>query len=764
MRNWDNVSDYELESIVGDLLGAELGVRFERFTPGRDQGIDLRHLRKGRGPDVVQCKHYKSSRWEDLLRAAKRETKRLAKMEPTPGSYRFVTSLGLSPKRKAELAAALAPFIAAADDVYGRDDLEALLDRHEDVERRQVKLWLGSGAQLAGLLRPGVAARSRVLAERVQRMLPLYVQGEAFAEGTARLGEHHVCLITGPPGIGKTTLAHMLVADAIGQGYEPIEVSYDVGEAWDDWDSSRKQIFLYDDFLGQTMLGELRKNEESRLLAFLRVARESPRTLMVLTTREYILQQAVQTYEAFRRAGLPRGHFVLGLSTYRPLERAQILHNHVWHSQALTPAAVEALGVDRGYRRLVEHPNFNPRVIEYITGLQEGNPVVRLDGEGWLEFAVAQLDHPEEIWRTAYEQHLGDTERTLLLALATMPPRPALDDLEEAFDALAGGLGTPRRPRRFTTAMERLDDSFIATRMEPGHVVIARALNPGLLDFLQAQLLGDADQVRAALRQARFFEQLMVIWELVTDGPTRARDAVLHSGAFAEGADRLFGAKSATWDRIGRTAYEVRLVRSPANPDGRLAQLLRLARDAPSAPRGLDTVLKRQMEALAARWDTGEVRPRSAVRIAEMLVAGEAPAPRDWPPRLKGALLAEPSDLDHWDAIFNLQRLLPGLITDDDVAELADTFASFAEDWLSLADESETLEDLEHLQTLAEDLDVPLDEELVDGVRQQIEQRLAAEDAQADADLEDYRIERAFGRDDGAGERAAMDAMFGVRE
>jgi hypothetical protein len=83
----------------------------------------------------------------------------------------------------------LAPFVTAPNDIYGRDDLEALLDPHEHVERRHVKLWLASGAQLGALLQPGVAARSRVLAERVQRMLPRYVQGEAFAEGTTKLDQ-----------------------------------------------------------------------------------------------------------------------------------------------------------------------------------------------------------------------------------------------------------------------------------------------------------------------------------------------------------------------------------------------------------------------------------------------------------------------------------------------------------------------------------------------------------------------------------------------
>ena len=43
-RNWHNLSDYEFEQLVGDVLGVDLAMRFERFTRGKDGGIDLRQL------------------------------------------------------------------------------------------------------------------------------------------------------------------------------------------------------------------------------------------------------------------------------------------------------------------------------------------------------------------------------------------------------------------------------------------------------------------------------------------------------------------------------------------------------------------------------------------------------------------------------------------------------------------------------------------------------------------------------------------------
>src|SRR4051794_11724024 len=158
MRNWDNISDYELEAVVADLLGAEDRVRYERFARGPDQGIDLRHLGPG-SPDVVQCKHYKGSTWPTLKAAVKREGKKLPDLDPAPAPYRLVSTQRLTPARKAELAALLAPFVTADDQIHGLEDLEGLLNRPPEVERRHVKLWLASGTQLGALLRPGTATR-----------------------------------------------------------------------------------------------------------------------------------------------------------------------------------------------------------------------------------------------------------------------------------------------------------------------------------------------------------------------------------------------------------------------------------------------------------------------------------------------------------------------------------------------------------------------------------------------------------------------------
>jgi MoxR-like ATPase len=77
-------------------------------------------------------------------------------------------------------------------------------------------------------MQAGTYSRSRTLAEEIAEALPRYVQSSSFERARALLRKERVIVIAGQPGIGKTTLARLLAADAVLDRYEPIEVSNDV--------------------------------------------------------------------------------------------------------------------------------------------------------------------------------------------------------------------------------------------------------------------------------------------------------------------------------------------------------------------------------------------------------------------------------------------------------------------------------------------------------------------------------------------------------
>lgn len=204
------ISGYEFERVVGDLLQArDGGMRFQASPLGPDGGIDLRAVGAGSTVTIAQCKHYLGSGAQKLLRTLRRDE--LPKVQAlAPARYVLATSVELSPAVKDTIVAMFAPFCHGPQDVLGARDLSALLDEFPEVADRHIKLWLTSEPVLRRVLHAGIFEDTALELDAIQRRLALYVPNQSLPRARRILEEHHACVITGIPGIGKTTLARML--------------------------------------------------------------------------------------------------------------------------------------------------------------------------------------------------------------------------------------------------------------------------------------------------------------------------------------------------------------------------------------------------------------------------------------------------------------------------------------------------------------------------------------------------------------------------
>ena len=75
--SFTTLSPKEFENLSHDLLQAELGIRLETFTSGRDDGIDGRWSNGLIETIIIQCKHYAGSGYRKLLRSLLTEAKKI---------------------------------------------------------------------------------------------------------------------------------------------------------------------------------------------------------------------------------------------------------------------------------------------------------------------------------------------------------------------------------------------------------------------------------------------------------------------------------------------------------------------------------------------------------------------------------------------------------------------------------------------------------------------------------------------------------------
>jgi hypothetical protein len=364
--NYSNLSAYDFELLIRDLINASEGLHLRAFTPGRDKGIDLRGWQTGRRKPlvIVQCKHMLGSTYSSLLSSVKKEKVKIDSLTRKPVRYVLATTQALTAANIDELAATLQPYCISTEDIIDAARIEDMLAKHENVLQRHYKLWITSTPVLQRVLHASIHNRSESYAEDLVARSRTFVQPKAFSKAQKILRENHVCIISGPPGVGKTTLADMLSLDYMANGFQLIVASEDVQEADAAFDRERRQLFIYDDFLGRTDLRDkLGKNEDSRIVEFMRRVGASPNHRFILTTREYILRAARVRYEKLDTGDIDLVKCMLGIDAYTEIQKGEILYQHLAFAEGIPRADIEDLVHNRRYLAIVRHPNYTPRHI-----------------------------------------------------------------------------------------------------------------------------------------------------------------------------------------------------------------------------------------------------------------------------------------------------------------------------------------------------------------------------------------------------------------
>lgn len=432
MNNYDfaALNDKEFEALVVDLLSEEHGVFVERFKPGKDAGVDGRWFAAGGGEIIIQCKHWLRSGYAALLKAlTKKERPKLDRLEPD--KYILATSVPLSRANKEEIAHAFSPYLSVSD-VLGPEDLNLLLARHPRVEERNYKLWLSSINTLGLLLNNAIIGRSRSELVLFREGAALYVTTEDYPRAWKHLNERRVLILTGEPGIGKTTLARQLVLEYVTRGYSLAVIEESISEAESVWSEDAKQTFYFDDFLGRTFLEALKAKQDSHITNFAHRVAKDPNKRFVLTSRTNILNQGMVLSDLFGKAVLVKNTYELCIGSLSRIDRARVLYNHIWHSD-LQPTYVDKLYSEKRYREIIDHPNFNPRLIAFIL---DSDKISDIEPSKYWDYVESTLANPEDVWTHFFSAQMSQECRDLAFIVVLNGRDISEDDLRIAFSSL----------------------------------------------------------------------------------------------------------------------------------------------------------------------------------------------------------------------------------------------------------------------------------------------------------------------------------------
>lgn len=519
MANYDfsTLNSSDLEELVCDLLNAQEGetspVKYQTFKDGKDQGIDfLYSTTDNMYEHIGQVKHFYRTGFQGLLRKLENEeadkVKRL-----NPNNYIFATSVDLSFGQATKISDTFQPYIKSLNDIYGKKKLNRLIELHESVLTIHYKLWFSDASVLTKILNSDLQFRSSDFVEdELKRRIRFYVKTPLFDAIRENLKTNNFIVITGEPGVGKTTLAEMLTYEYISDGYELLFIIDDIKEVERVIrNDNSKQIFYFDDFLGSNS-AEINKAQgsDSALIKIIGRIKKLKNKKLIFTSRSIVLNTVIDSSEKFAKLCRNLNEEVFHLSEYSIDIKEKLLRNHIEESE-ISDDLKSVFENKVLFDFIISHPNFNPRSIEFITSIENFQNIQPTE---YVKYIIANFNNPSLIWRHSYEQQINHLDRWLLNTLLTFDGKVEQNILENAFNRrlesqALDSILIPVQP--FRRSLEKLDKGFIVRKNG-----LVDFINPSLKDFLINFVGTDRIEVAKMFNSIKYINQLSELFLSMT--------------------------------------------------------------------------------------------------------------------------------------------------------------------------------------------------------------------------------------------------------
>lgn len=507
----------EFQDFARDMVQVRYNLCFESFAEGKDLGIDGRCVLQDSSAVILQVKRYKSIK-DNILRIAREEKEKLDRLSDAGtriNRYILVLSEDISVQKKGQVQEILAPYVIKEEDIIIGRDLNDWLslpgDAFRDVEEKYFKLWIQNTKTLRRVVYETVNS-SQVYHSEVElrdaiEKAQVFVETQSYDMAIKQLRTNHVLIISGAPGMGKTTLAKQ-VALYYYTKYQCqcFACVSEVDELYAVESQPGRKVIVFDDFWGSGTYDIYGNGQKiNKLVTFIKYLQKQKNTVLLLTTREYILEQGLKLNEDFRLMS-EKYKMTLHLEHYSKADRLRIYYGHI-RNTSLTWKQADAL-VKAG-NSIIISSNYNPRVLEDYMQTITTDQEPRICVKELRHF----LDCPETFWLKIWNG-LSQEARCVFAIMALMPVPVEYKYLRKSYDRLIESSGHATTWKTFGKVVDELERTVIRTELyleDTRKCLTVTFQNPSVFDFIHGFLKENLAQYKEVLlNSCDSFEQYVM--------------------------------------------------------------------------------------------------------------------------------------------------------------------------------------------------------------------------------------------------------------
>lgn len=489
MLNYTNLNDVEFEYLCNDIMSKKLGIELQRFTSGRDGGIDLTNDAFYKNI-IVQVKHYVKTDVDGLIRSLSKEVSKVEKIKPQ--QYYVCCSKELTAKNKSDIYELFSDYMESTANIITLIEIDDFLSKPEnaDVLHKHFKLWIESTNILTDIFTNDICIDSDALLSDIKEDAKFFVKTNAFQYAIESLKICNALIIVGNPGVGKTITSKMLVLYYASQGYR-VRFTTDgsnlsgLKKALSE-SPNVKEVILLDDCFGQAYFS-MKATQESELLSLIKHIKMNGNKILIMNSRVTIFKEAGERSSSMLKSFENKECrvFTLDLNRMSDLEKAKIFYNHLFFND-VPPEHLQCIKEGRKYLNIIKHKNYSPRIIEYVC---QPRAMQSLSSESYVGFILENLNNPQQIWKNEYERRLYIPDRVLLTTLFSLTNTTvSISQLEACFNRrLVAFSQIDLSINHFSQSMNRLLDGFIKIVDDKGKRMVS-VTNPSVNDFLFSYL------------------------------------------------------------------------------------------------------------------------------------------------------------------------------------------------------------------------------------------------------------------------------------